>query len=99
MSSSMLRRFIAGPVPHQHHAIGLSFNHLRLSRSILPHTTIYRIYTLHLQSVVHQMKILLHRIHTLHLHLMATHHIHTIIPQSMVRRVVLLLNHIHTLYL
>jgi hypothetical protein len=36
MSSVMPHRSIAGPVPRQHHALGVSFNHLQLSRAILP---------------------------------------------------------------
>jgi hypothetical protein len=82
MSSAMPRRSIAGPVPHQHYALGLSFNHLQLSRSILSHINIHRIHTLHLQSVVHRMEMLLHRIHTIHLHYIATHHIHTLLPPT-----------------
>jgi hypothetical protein len=35
-SSVKPRRSIVGPVPHQHHALGLSFNHLQLNRSISP---------------------------------------------------------------
>jgi hypothetical protein len=99
MSSPMPRRSIVGPVHRQHHVLGLSFNHIQLSRSILPHISIHRIHTLHLQSVVHQMKMLLHRIHTIHLHHIATHHIHTLLPQPVVCRVVLPINHIHTLHL
>jgi hypothetical protein len=45
------------------------------------------------------MKMLLHRIHTIHLHHIATHHIYTLLPQTLVHRVVLLLNHIHTFHL
>jgi hypothetical protein len=43
------------------------------------------------------MEMILHRIHTIHLHHIATHHIHTILSQLVVCRVLLLLNHIHTL--
>jgi hypothetical protein len=98
-------------VPHQHLVLELSFNHLQLSHSILPHTTIHRIHTIHLLSVIHRMKILLHCIHILHLrsvvhrieiplhlHHMAIHHIHILLPQPVVHQVVLLLNHIHTLH-
>jgi hypothetical protein len=37
---------IIGSVSRQHHAIGLSFNHLQLSRSIIPYISIHRIYKL-----------------------------------------------------
>jgi hypothetical protein len=37
MSLVMPRRSIAGPVPREYHALGLSFNHLQLSCSILPY--------------------------------------------------------------
>jgi hypothetical protein len=63
----------------------LSLNHLQLNRSIIPHTSIHRIHTLHLWSVVHWVEMLLHRIHTLHL-------------QSVVHRVKMLLHRIHTLH-
>jgi hypothetical protein len=48
--------------------------------------------------VIHQVLMLLYRIHTRHLHYMATQHIHILLPQLVVRRMVLLLNHIHTLH-
>jgi hypothetical protein len=113
MSSAMPRRSIVGPVTYQHHTCGLSFNHLQLSRSILPHTSIQHIHTLHLRSVVHQVEMLLYRIHTIHLrsvvhqmemflhriNIIHLHRIHTLLPQLVVHRVVLLLNHIHTLHL
>jgi hypothetical protein len=55
-------------------------------------------HTIHLRLVIHRVEMLLHRIHTLHLHHIPTHRIPTL-PQLVVRRVVLLLNHIHTLHL
>jgi hypothetical protein len=48
------RRSIDGPVPHQHHTLGLSSNHLYLNHRILPHTTVLPIHTLQLRLVVHQ---------------------------------------------
>jgi hypothetical protein len=33
----MSHRSIAGPMPHQHYALGLSFNHLQLGRFIPPY--------------------------------------------------------------
>jgi hypothetical protein len=47
---------IVGLVPRQHHALGLYFNHLQLSRSIPPHTTIHCIHTLHLRPAVHRVE-------------------------------------------
>jgi hypothetical protein len=82
----MPHRSIISPVSRQHHALGLSFNHLKLSRSILPHTSIYRIHTIHLRSVVHRVKMLLHCIHTLQL-------------RSVVHQMEMLLHRIHTIHL
>jgi hypothetical protein len=82
----MPRRFIAGPMPRQHHAFGLSFNHLHLNRHVLPHTTILPIHTLHIRSVIHWVVMLIHHIHTLNLRLV-------------VHQMIMLLHHIHTFHL
>jgi hypothetical protein len=104
-SSAMPRHSIVGPVPRQHHALGLSFNYLQLNRSILPHTSIHCIHTLHLQSVVHRVEMLLHRIHTLdlqsvvHRMKMFLHRIHNIHLRSVVPRMEMLLHRIHIIHL